>query len=216
MCIVYDVFVRVYLLVLFLNDCFNVGFLLQNKFWDVFVCQCCYFVVVIGDLKKVFLQVWIRELDRDVFRFYWKKNEYFFFEILRFIRVLFGLMCLLFLLGGVLECYLEVWELKMLELVVEFCKNFYVDDLLLGGVIVNQVQYCKEQVIEIFDDVGFILYKWYFNVLMLEGEIESKDIDLLFVKQQFQQLGEVKISLLGFGWDKGKDEVKVKFLIEEV
>ena len=91
-----------------------------------------------GDLKKAFLQVRIRELDRDALRFHWKNNEHSPLETLRFTRALFGLTCSPFLLGGVLECYLEAWEPKMPELVVELCKNLYVDDLLSGGVTVKQ------------------------------------------------------------------------------
>lgn len=44
-------------------------------------------------------------------------------------------------------------------------KKMYVDDLLLRGLIVQEVQYCKVCVIEIFDDLSFILYKWFFNVV---------------------------------------------------
>ena len=51
---------------------------------------------------------------------------------------------------------------------------------------------------------------------MLEGDIESKDTDTSFAKQQLQQSGEAKTSLLGLGWDKGKYEVKVKFPTEKV
>ena len=104
----------------------------------------------------------------------------------------------------------------MPELVAELRKNLYIDDLLSGGVTVNQAQHRKEQAIEIFDDEGFTLHNWHSNVPMLEGETESKDTDLSFAKQQLQQSGEAKTSLLGLGWDKGKEEVKVKFPTEEV
>ena len=81
-----------------LNDCLNAGPLLQNKLWDVLVRQRCYPVAVTGDLKKAFLQVRIRELDRDALRFHWKNNEHSPLETLRFTRALFGLACSPFLL----------------------------------------------------------------------------------------------------------------------
>ena len=99
--------------------------------------------------------MWIRELDRDALRFHWKKIEHSLLETLRLARALFGLTCLPFLLVRVLECHLGTWESKMPELVVEFRRNLYVDDLLSGGVTVQQAQYRKEQAIEIFDDAGF-------------------------------------------------------------
>ena len=136
--IVYDASARAHPSAPSLNDCLNVGPPLQNKLWDVLVRQRCYPVAVTGDLKKAFLQVRIRELDRDALRFHWKKNEHSPLETLRFTRALFGLTCSSFLLGGVLECHLEAWEPKMPELVAELRKNLYVDDLLSGGVTVKQ------------------------------------------------------------------------------
>jgi len=50
----------------------------------------------------------------------------------------------------------------------------------------------------------------------MEGETEITDTDLSFAKQQLQQSGEPKSSLLGLGRDKGKDQLKVKFPTEEV
>ena len=155
MCIVYDASARAHPSAPSLNDCLNAGPPLQNKLRDVLVCQRCYPVAVTGDLKKAFLQVRIRELDRDALRFHWEKNEHSPLETLRFTRALFGLTCSLFLLGGVLECHLEAWEPKMPELVAELRKNLYVDDLLSGGVTAKQAQHRKEQAIEIFDDAGF-------------------------------------------------------------
>ena len=110
MCIVYDASARAHPTAPSLNDCLNAGPPLQNKLWDVLVRQCCYPVAVTGDLKKAFLQVRIRELDRDALRFHWKQNEHSAHETLRFTRALFGLTCSPFLLGGVLECHLGAWE----------------------------------------------------------------------------------------------------------
>ena len=214
--IVYDASARAHPSAPSLNDCLNAGPPLQNKLWDVLVLQRCYPVAVTGDLKKAFLQLQIRELDRDALRFHWRQNKHSLLETLRFTRALFGLTCSPFLLVGVLECHLGAWEPKMPELVAELRKNLYVDDLLSGGVTVKQAQHHKEQAIEIFDDAGFTLHKWHSNVLILEGETENKDTDLSFAKQQLQQPGETKTSLLGLGWDKGKDELKIKFPTEEV
>ncbi|XP_068738113.1 uncharacterized protein [Montipora capricornis] len=214
--IVYDASARAHPSAPSLNDCLNAGPPLQNKLWDVLVRQRCYPVAVTGDLKKAFLQVRIKELDRDALSFHWKQNEHSVLETLRFTRALFGLTCSPFLLGGVLECHLGTWESKMPELVAELRKNLYVNDLLSGGVTVQEAQYRKEQAIEIFDDAGFTLHKWHSNVPIMEGEIENKDTDLSFAKQQLQQSGKSKTSLLGLGWDKEKDELKVKFPTEEV
>ena len=58
-----------------LNDCLYPGPPLQNKLWDVQVHQRGYPVVISGDIHKAFLQVSVRENDRDALRFYWKCEE---------------------------------------------------------------------------------------------------------------------------------------------
>ena len=69
----------------------------------------------------------------------------------------------------------------MPELVAELRKNFYVDDLLSGGVTVKQAQHRKEQAMEIFT-----LHKWHSNIPILEGETENKGTDPSFAKEQLQ------------------------------
>lgn len=52
--------------------------------------------------------------------------------------------CSRFLLRLVQERHLGAWEQKMPQLVAELCKNTNVDDLLSGGVTVQEAQYRKE------------------------------------------------------------------------
>ena len=67
--------------------------------------------------KKAFLQVRIRDDDRDLLRFHWIKDlETREVEILRFCRALFGLVQSPFLLGAVLEVHFEWVKTKFPEL----------------------------------------------------------------------------------------------------
>ena len=67
-------------------------------------------VCLTGDLRKAFLQVRIRDGDRDALRFHWLKsvdsNEV---EVFRFTHALFGLAPSPFLLGGVIDQHLMSW-----------------------------------------------------------------------------------------------------------
>ena len=53
-----------------LNECLNPGPPLQNKLWSVLVRSPFHPVAVTGDIKQAFLQVRIKEQDRDALRFY--------------------------------------------------------------------------------------------------------------------------------------------------
>ena len=67
-----------------LNDCLHAGPPLQNKLWSVLVRGRFNPVAVTGDFQKAFLQVRIREADRDAMRFHWRRDEHSPLETLRF------------------------------------------------------------------------------------------------------------------------------------
>ena len=58
-----------------LNDCLETGPSLQNLIWDILVRNRIQAVTVSGDLKQGFLQIRIREQDRDALRFHWPKDR---------------------------------------------------------------------------------------------------------------------------------------------
>ena len=105
--VVYDASAKAHPNAVSLNDCLYPGPSLQNKLWNVLVRSRIHPVAVVGDLKKAFLQVRIREADRDALRFHWRRGEHSDIEILRFTRALFGLAPSPFLLVGVIEYHLD-------------------------------------------------------------------------------------------------------------
>ena len=51
----------------------------------------------------------------------------------RFTRALFGMTCSPFLLGGIINEHLKLWETRRPELVKEIRDRLYVDNLMTGG-----------------------------------------------------------------------------------
>ena len=91
-----------------LNECLEEGPPLQNKLWAVLVTVRFQPVAQTGDMKQAFLQVRIREEDRDALRFHWISDlETRRVEVLRFTPALFGLAPSPVLLGGVIQQHLE-------------------------------------------------------------------------------------------------------------
>ena len=130
--------------------------------------QRLYPVAIFGDIQKAFLQIRIKEKERDALRFHWQINEHSNLETFRFTRALFGLTCSPFLLGGDLEQHLHSWENKLPEIVAALRKSLYVDDLLNDGQTVQQARERKSNAIKIFNDAKFVLHKWNSNVIELE------------------------------------------------
>ena len=157
-----------------LNECLNPGPSLQNKLWDVMVQQLAFPVMVSSDIRQAFLQIRVKEHDRDVLRFHWKKEESSPLEILRFTRVLFGLAPSPYLLQGVIETHLDAWAKEYPDEVELLRRSMNVDDLLSGGLTVEQAMTRKEWARTILEDATFQLHKWCSNVPALEAEASQQ------------------------------------------
>jgi hypothetical protein len=193
-----------------LNDCLYTGPALQNKLWDVLVQQRSFPVIVSGDIKQAFLQIRVRESERDALRFHWSSDPDSETVTYRFTRVLFGLAPSPFLLGGVLEHHLSSWSKKYPDEVERLRRSLYVDDILTGGKDVTQAQLRKSTAVEIMDDAKFELHKWNSNVPELEDEHSAPSDDQSFAKQQLQVLPN-QSKLLGLKWNKSTDTISVEF-----
>ena len=164
-----------------------------------------------GDLQKAFLQVRIKEEERDALRFHWKFKGHSEIETLRFTRALFGLTSSSFLLRGVIKQHLKVWEERESELVAQIRKSLYVDDVITGAPTEQQTQKQKEKATKIFSDALFTLHKWESNAAELEQPAElHHNEEQSFAKQQLgTKTTETK--LLGLPWDPNADTLSVCF-----
>ena len=87
-----------------LNECLEAGPPLQNRLWAVLVRVRLQPVALTGDMKQAFLQIRIREEDRDALRFHWIRDlETRRVEVLRFTRALLGPAPSPFFLEGVIK-----------------------------------------------------------------------------------------------------------------
>ena len=157
--IVYDASARAKDTAPSLNECLETGPPLQNQIWRVLVRGRFHAVAIAGDIRKAFLQVRIREEDRDALRFHWIDRENpEKVRTLRFTRALFGLGPSPFLLGGVIQLHLGIFKPDYLETVPEIERGLYVDDLLTGGPTVEKARQVKKAATEIFAKATFTLH----------------------------------------------------------
>ena len=182
-----------------LNDCLNPGPSLQNKLWDVLVQQRAFPVMVSSDIRQAFLQIRVKEAERDVLRFHWRKDDSSPLGILRFTRVLFGLAPSPYLLQGVIESHLDVWSGRYPEEVEHLRRSMYMDDLLSGGLTVRQAETRKEVAKEIMQDATFNLHKWNSNVSQLEADNSQQEhepsVEQSYAKSQLMvKPREMKVS----------------------
>lgn len=208
--IVYDASARAFNSAPSLNDCLYTGPPLQNKHWSVLVRGRFNPVAITGDLQKAFLQVRVKEIDRDAMRFHWRRDEQSPLETLRFTRALFGLAPSPFLLGGVIEMHFNNWEEREPELVAKIRKELYVDDLISESTTVCKTRELKDKTKEIFQDACFNLHKWHSNVPELDSEQSPKEEgEPTYAKQQLGVPQGTFSSKLGLLWNKEQDSLSI-------
>ena len=213
--IVYDASAKADLESPSLNECLDIGPPLQRKILDILLRVRFKPVFLAGDIKQAFLQIVIRETERDVLRFYWVEDlESKKPVIYRVTRALFGLGPSPFLLGGTLEQHLEKFATQYPEQVKEIREGIYVDDINMGGSSIEEVRDLKETAVSIFKAGGFALHKWHSNERDLDGEITSDD-EPTFAKESLgTKTSETK--LLGVGWNKASDNLSLTFPEKEL
>ena len=145
--------------------------------------------LILADLQKAFLQVGIKEEDRDAFRFLFNVNGKE--EHLRFTRVPFGVEASPFMLGATLQYHFDQQPAKFDDTVQALRENTYVDNLMKTASHVEEMETFKGEATEILEDAKFTLHKWESNVEALDEEPNPSKI-------------------LGHKWDKREDVIEIQ------
>ena len=117
-----------------LNECLKKGSPLQNMLWDVLVRNRMKPVALCADLRKAFLQTRIRVCERDILRFHRIKNQSVSdTEILRFMRLVFGLIQSPFILEATLQIHISKYEKTYPKETEEIKNSIFADDMISGG-----------------------------------------------------------------------------------
>lgn len=195
-----------------LNECLHTGPSLNNLLWGVITRQRFHPVALTGDLRRAFLQIRVREADRDALRFHWLVDKTSReVEVLRFTRVVFGLAPSPFLLNGVLQQHLSSMQAEYPTSVDEIQRSLYVDDLISGASTVQGAKQLKDEAVKIFSDATFTLHKWGSNVNELENEDCAEKHEVTYAKEQLEGTSTLETKLLGLTWKKDTDTLQVNF-----
>ena len=191
-----------------LNDCLNIGPPLQRRILGILLRSRMRPILLAGDIKQAFLQIVIREIERDAMRFLWINDlQHKKMATYRMTRAMFGLGPSPFLLGGTLHVHLEKYAEQYPQCVEELSEGTYVDDINIGGDTMEETHALKEQAKEILGEGSFMLHKWHCNVEELESDI-VEDGESTYAKETLgTKPSETK--LLGLGWNKRDDTLSV-------
>ena len=117
-----------------LNECLETGPPFQNLLWDILIRSRFRPILFCGDIEKDFLEIRIRESERDVLRVHWvKDSDPSVIEINRFTRPVFGLTQSPFTLEGALKEHFQYYINKYPTFIEAISEDTYVDDLVSGS-----------------------------------------------------------------------------------
>ena len=138
-----------------LNDCLEKGSPLQNELGDILIRTRFEPVILCADIEKVFLQIRVIKNEREFLKFNWAENlTNNRIQILRFIRLVFGLNQSPLILEGTLKRHFERYESMCLELIRKIRDDIYVNDLVTGGESLQEVEKINSDSIELFEKGG--------------------------------------------------------------
>ena len=149
-----------------INECMFTGPSLQPLLWDILIRARMTPNLLLADIQKAFLQIGVKETDRDAFRFLFEidgKEEHFR-------RLPFGVEASPFLLGATLGYHLEQQPTRFEETVTALIENTYVDNIMKTGSDTDDLRKFKEESSIILEDAKFPIHKWESNIACLEDE----------------------------------------------
>ena len=175
------------------NECMHTAPPLQPLLWDIMIRARMSIDILLADLQKAFLQITIKEEDRDAFRFLFNINGKE--EHLRFTRVPFGAEASPFMRGATLQHHFNEQPPELEDTVQALKENTYVDNLMKTGSGMEELKEFKREATEILEGARFPVHKWESNIPELDSEDNPS-------------------KLLGLAWDKREDALEIQAQIQ--
>ena len=173
-----------------INECMFTGPPLQPLLWDIMVRARMSLNLLLADIQKAFLQIAVKEEDRDAFRFLFnlKGKE----EHLRFARVPFGVEASPFMLRATLGYHYDQQPPEFEDTVTALKENTYVDNIMQTGSEIEDFHKFKRESDVILASANFPIHKWESNVQCLEDANMPNPS-----------------KILGHIWDKQEDTLEI-------
>ncbi len=165
-----------------LNDCLLIGPNLNPDLLHVLIKFRLHKVAFTADIAKAFLQIGLKERDRDIVRFLWtydpsSQNSKREPCIMRMNRVVFGVASSPFLLAATIRTHLKQYGSEQPATVALLQESLYVDDLIVSLPDVDEACFISAQAKAILSAAGMELRKWTTN---------SSDLRTRWIKDQIE------------------------------
>ncbi|UYV84495.1 hypothetical protein LAZ67_X002373 [Cordylochernes scorpioides] len=138
---------------------------------------------IIADIRKAFLQIQVREEDREFLRFLWWKKDQKTLKFYRHCRVVFGLTSSPFLLAATIKYHLSPPQFQDNRCAELLARSFYVDNFILSLSSTHDVKKIIKESSDIMMQAKFELRDWMWNE---PGITEQDPASMLGMKWHLQ------------------------------
>ena len=153
-----------------LNNCLQTGPSLNPDLVEILIRFRRWPIALSGDITKAFLQVNMRQEDRDVHRFLLKCENGI--RVMRFQCVPFGNTASPFLLNATIRYHLE--QCTMTEVTQDLKENMYVDNWLSGADSFDEAYAKFSESSKVLSLAGISLTKWVSNSKLVTSRFDDR------------------------------------------
>lgn len=191
-----------------LNEQLEKGPNLNADLFKVLIRFRLFAIGITADVQKAFLQISIREEDRDALRFLWFEGLPMSgrplpkIQEMRMTRVPFGTSASPFLLSATLKYHFDHVEQIYQVTAAKLKASFYVDDLVFGASTTKEALQLYEETKAIMELAGMKMQKWSTNCDLLREKLKQAG------ETPAEQVTQSKV--LGLSWNYTDDTISVK------
>ncbi|GBN34828.1 hypothetical protein AVEN_61683-1, partial [Araneus ventricosus] len=185
-----------------LNDCLMPGPNLNPSILDLLINFRKHKIAFSADIEKAFLQIGIKENERDFLRFlYFDKNNDNKLKCFRMTRVPFGVTCSPFILAATIKHHIKKFKGNS-EVHEMLDSSVYVDDLFYGGDSLEKAHQLSTDAVNVFREAGINLRKFQTN---------STELKKIWIENNVTSETENdNRKILGLIWNVNTDTLKLE------
>ncbi|GFT23069.1 integrase catalytic domain-containing protein [Trichonephila clavipes] len=165
-----------------LNDCIWSGENLNPNIFHLIISFRLNTIVITADIERAFLQISLRDEDRDAVRFLFpdirsNQTDPYKFQVYRFKRVMFGVNVSPFLLSATIKHHIENYREQYPSATEMLDTCLYVDDVISGADDISQALKVSKDAETIMKNASMKLRKWNSNDQTLMRTWEKEGLE---------------------------------------
>lgn len=184
-----------------LNDNLLTGPNLQNDLFNILVGFRMHQIVISCDMEKMFLQVKVRDTDKDYQRLFWRPSEAVPLKHYRITRLVFGLTNSPYTAMRCVRQIAEESKSVFPKVSQVLLHDIFMDDILCGADTVEEAIELRKQLVLVLRESCFTLSKWVSNdIRVLCDPVHSERKAVML---DFENTNDAKV--LGLWWNPKTD-----------